>query len=436
MVDCFAMIRRGLVKAIVALSALGGCATPRPGGSTGTPAVTVAARESDAPPPAPPPDETPTLTGLSAEELAAVRPLLVRGPASVVRNPDGGRDARITLLTRTDATPEIVRRVITTPGDYATFMPILRGVDVLSQHGNRTGFRFHVAAPLFDVTALCAMRAASARRVDVDILESEIGPGASRWDLLPDGDGTVVSLSTWGDPSQGHWLLRMVARRSPSAIAGMNISVDTVLALGAVRRAEILSGRSLPVRPAEGAVAAGELAPPEDGPWIALARDAMVVSTRMTPEGSVQQVTVATWAAASPQAVLTRLADVPSYPAVWGSVREVEVLPSAPGAPADSVRFRSVVETPLVRLEGEQRMEREGMVLRHIGLTGDFADAAHRWDVREAPGGGSYVMLTGGADTARAGGITRALMARDPWLMAGFAGSWKIVWLRNALRGM
>jgi hypothetical protein len=190
------------------------------------------------------------------------------------------------------------------------------------------------------------------------------------------------------------------------------------------------------VRPAEGAVAAGELAPPEDGPWIALARDAMVVSTRMTPDGSVQQVTVATWAAASPQAVLTRLADVPSYPAVWGSVREVEVLPSAPGAPADSVRFRSVVETPLVRLEGEQRMEREGNVLRHIGLTGDFADAAHRWDVREAPGGGSYVMLTGGADTARAGGITRALMARDPWLMAGFAGSWKIVWLRNALRGM
>ena len=116
MVDCFAMIRRGLVKAIVALSALGGCATPRPGVSTATPAVTVAARESDAPPPAPPPDETPTLTGLTAEELAALRPLLTRGPASVVRNPDGGRDARITLLTRTDATPETVRRVITTPG--------------------------------------------------------------------------------------------------------------------------------------------------------------------------------------------------------------------------------------------------------------------------------------------------------------------------------
>ena len=421
----------------IALVALGGaCATNRANPAPVSPAAVANVSERDAPPPAPPPDETPTLTGLSPADLEALRPLLTRGPASVVRNPDGGRDARITLVTRTGAAPEFVRRAITTPGEYGTFMPILRGVDVLSQHGNRTGFRFHVAAPMFDVTALCAMREASPRRVDVDIIESEIGPGASRWDILPDGAGTVVALSTWGDPSQGHWLLRLVARRSPAAVAGMNISVDTVLALGAVRRAEINAGQQLPVRPAEGIAPTGELSPPEDGPWLRLARDAMVVSTRLTPEGAVVQVTVAGWTPASPETVMARLRDVPRYAGVWGSVRDVEVLAAQGGDPAGSVRFRSVVETPLVRMEGEQRMQSEGNTLWHIGLSGDFEGASHRWDVRPDPEGGSYVLLTGGADYNRAGSITRALMARDPWLSAGFAGSWKIVWLRNALRGM
>lgn len=431
------MIRRGVVKAVVLGAWVLGCGAAR----TATPGAsqTVAAqglRESDAPPPAPPADDTPALTGLPPADLDALRPLLARGPAFVVRNPDGGRDARITLVARASAPAEAVHRAVTTPGEYPTFMPILRGVDVLSRHGNRTGFRFHVAAPLFDVTALCAMRDASPRRVDVDIIESEVGPGASRWDITPDGDGSVVALSTWGDPSQGHWLLRMVARRSPAAIAGMNISVDTVLGLGAVRRAEILSGRQLPIRPAEGIAPTGELSPPDDGPWTRLARDAMVVSTRLTPEGAVVQVTVATWTAASPETVMARLRGVREYPAVWGSVREVEVLPAEAGDPAGSVRYRSVVETPLVRMEGVQRLEVDGNVARHVGLAGDFADSAHRWDVRADPQGGTLVLLTGGADYNRAGSITRALMARDPWLMAGFAGSWKIVWLRNALRGL
>lgn len=431
------MTCRRLVKAVALMALTTACASARPTASQPAAAsVGVAAREADAPAPQPAPDETPTLTGIAPADLDALRPLLSRGPAFLVRNPDGGRDARITLVTRARASAEEVRRAITTPGEYPTFMPILRSVDVLSQHGNRTGFRFHVAAPLFDVTALCAMRDASARRVDVDIIESEVGPGASRWDILPDEGGSLVALSTWGDPSQGHWLLRMVARRSPAAIAGMNISVDTVLALGAVRRAEIRAGQQLPIRPAEGIAPTGELAPPEDGAWTRLARDAVVISTKLTPEGAVVQVTVAAWTSAAPETVLARLRDVPRYAGVWGSVRDVEVLPAQSGDPAGSVRFRSVVETPLVRMEGEQRMEAEGSVVRHVGLSGDFADAAHRWDVRADPQGGSVVMLTGGADYNRAGSITRALMARDPWLMAGFAGSWKIVWLRNALRGL
>jgi len=79
-----------------------------------------------------------------------------------------------------------------------------------------------------------------------------------------------------------------------------------------------------------------------------------------------------------------------------------------------------------------------GAVATVVGtqVGGDLVGSSHRWDVLADPQGGSFVMLTGGADYNRAGWITRALMVRDPWLMAGFAGSWKIVWLRHLLRGL
>ncbi len=101
------------------------------------------------------------------------------------------------------------------------------------------------------------------------------------------------------------------------------------------------------------------------------------------------------------------------------------------------MRYRVVTETPLVHLEGEQVLRVEGRtVVWQDGRHGRPRGHSHRWDVLDAPGGGSWVLFTGGSDQNRAGRITRALMDRDPWLMAGFAGSWKIVWLRNLLRGL
>ncbi len=431
------MHKARVVKALAALLSLHlGCAsTRRP-----TPASPTAAPTAEGGAPAPASAAVGAVRPLqapSAATLDALRPLLTRGPAFIVRDPDAGRDARITLVTRAAVPLDRVRHVVTTPSEYPTFMPILRTVEILSHHETRTGFRFQVAAPLFNVNALCEMRQVGERRVDVIVTQSETGPGGSRWDLYPDGDGrSIVSLTTWGDPSEGHWLLRQLARRSPSSIAGMNIATDSVLALGAVRRAEILGGRQVPMRPAEGSVPPGELAPPPAGDWVGLAREGTVLSMQLTDEGSIRQVTVAAWTPAEPAAVMARLRDVAAYTRVWGSMREVTLLPRAGDDPEGAVRFHNVVENPLSRLEGDQRARFGDNVVWHEGLSGDFAGAAHRWDVVAQPGGGTVVMLTGGSDYNRAGWITRRLMERDPWLMAGFAGSWKIVWLRNLLRGV
>lgn len=360
-----------------------------------------------------------------------------RGPAVMVRNPDGGANAVITMMYRAHAPMGLMRHTIATPGEYPTFMPILRGVEVLSTHGPRTGFRFDVAAPLFNVSALCELRVVGERRVDVEITESEAGPGASRWDFFPDSENqTTVVLTTWGDPSRGHWLLRSFARRSPAAIAGMNIAVDSVLLLGASRKAEIAAGARLPMRPVRGDAPAGELLPPARGAWERITREATVVSFLMTPEGSTRQVSVAAWTAAAPAVVLARLRDVEHYTRVWGSYREVTRVPSEQGDPEGSVRFRSRAETPLSRLEGVQRLRVEGNTVWTEGVAGDYVGETQRWDLSEDPDGGTVVVLTGGADLTRAGFVTRALVERDPWLVTGFAGSWKIVWLRHLLRGL
>ncbi len=432
------MTGRSAVNAFaVCLGLVGACASTRPTPVTpptsGAAAPEGPAAASEGPVRAP---RAPTLTPLSPAELDALRPLLGRGPAFVVRNPDGGAEARITLLQRSRAPMDRVHHAVSTPGEYPTFMPILRGVDVISSHGSRSAFRFHVAAPLFDVTALCSLHAVSPRRIDVAITESEAGPGGSRWDLSPDGDGSLVAMTTWGDPSQGHWLLRQVARRSPTSIAGMNIAAGSVLGLGASRRAEILAGLATESRPAEGVADPGPLVPPERGPWMELAREASVVSMLLSPDGALRQVTVAAWTPAGAEAVLARLRAVDGYTRVWGSFREVEVLPREADDPPESVRFRSRIETPLSRLEGVQRMRVEGNTVWHEGLTGQFAGGSHRWDVVEGVAGGTVVLLTGGSDLQRAGWITRALIAMDPWLAVGFAGSWKIVWLRNFLRSV
>ncbi|MBL8603936.1 MAG: SRPBCC family protein [Myxococcales bacterium] len=379
----------------------------------------------------------PTLSAPAAADLEALRPLLARGPAFLARDPDAGPNARITLVARTAASPERLRGVIANPAEYPSFMPILNGVEMISTRGSRQAFRFHVAAPVFDVTALCNLHQVSERRVDVAITQSEAGPGVSRWDFNaePDG-GTLFSLATWGDPSQGHWILRQVARRSPTAVAGMNIAVGSVLALGAMRRAEILSGQSLPVRPSEGVADAGPLAPPPPGPWLWLSHEQAVVSMKLRADGAIEQVTVASYTQAAPDLVLRRLREVSNYPRIWGSFRSVDVQPPAAGEGEDNVRFQSHVQTALTRLDGEQRMRVEGNTVWHEGVSGDFAGSSHRWDIVADPAGGTVVLLTGGSDMNRAGTLTRVLIGMDPWLAVGFAGSWKIVWLRNFLRAV
>jgi hypothetical protein len=341
------------------------------------------------------------------------------------------------VLVRARAPLATVHRVIATPEQYRAFMPAITHVDVLSRHGGYVAFRFAVAGVVFDVTTLSALHELSERRIDVAIVQSDIGMGASRWDLVPDGDGTLVALSTWGDPSRGNWMLQQIARRSPAAVASMNISTDLMLALGVARRAEIVSGRALPVRPPARDAAPGVLEPPPPGPWTTLARTAMVGTVSLDPAGAVTQSSIAGWTPATPEAVSRRLADVAGWTSIWRSIRALTVVAQR----ATTVRYHVVNETAMARAEGDEECTVSprpggGFFAALAGVSGDFAGQDHRWDVLPDPAGGAVVVLTGGSEWARTGWIARRLIETDPWLMPGYSVSWKLVWIHPLLSSM
>ncbi len=377
---------------------------------------------------------SPALDPLRPDEIEALRPIARRGAAVLVRNVDSGRDARITVVVRSSAPLQTVHDVIATPEQYPSFMTGITNLQVLSRFQRRIAFRFHVAVSIFDVTTLASLHVVNAQRIDGELLQSDLGPGGLRWDLYPDGDGTLIAYTTWGDPSQANWFLRVLARVSPSTIAGMQLGYDVLLALAAGRRAEIVVGSRLPARPRDRFAATGEIEPPAPGAWTWLTRDAVVGAIALDAAGTITQSTVAMWSATPPPALCARLERIDQYTRWWTPMRDVRVV-SGVGL---TQRFHSVVDTVLFRTEGDQdRVVDVGPFGPRVvwrGVAGDYRGDVQRWDVVAHPQGGSVVMLSGGAEYNRTGMIARALLDRDTWMMPGYSVALKMVFMRGLVR--
>ncbi len=375
----------------------------------------------------------PVLEALSAGELEALRPIAQRGVALIVRDIDAGMRARITVLVRSRAPMATVHRVITRVEEYGTIMDGVRDMEVTSRTSNRVAFRFNVSLAVFDVQTTAMLHVLSPQRINGTLLQSSLGPGGLRWDLYPDGEGTLVAYSTWGDPSQGNWFLRTVARIAPSTIAAMQVSYDTVLALSAARRAEQLAGSAVARRPAERFTATGPLQAPS-GAWVDLGRSVVVGAVSMDDRMVMTQSAIALRVASAPDAVFSRLSDVSQYARLWAPVMQRATVVSDRDGVA---RFRSVVEAPVFHTEGEQDrvLVQEPTGARAVlwrGASGDYRGDVQRYDVRSDGAAGSVVVLTGGADANRAGFMANQLLARDPWMTPGYALAWKMVWLAAA----
>jgi ribosome-associated toxin RatA of RatAB toxin-antitoxin module len=371
-------------------------------------------------------------------ELVALRPVAERGAAGLVDYPDAGPGARITVAVPVAAPLAQVRHALLDAERWPEYMPALRSVALLSRRGRRAAFRFEVAASLLDVTATTSLVEVGERRVDFSVLESDFGVAAARWDLLDDGPGrTLLVITTWSDPSQGHWLLRQASRANLTSIAGMNVAVDLVLALSVARRAMSLAGVAMPARPARTSAPPDELAPPAAGPWFDLAsgpRRYYVYSFALAPDGAVAQATVMhqTWGRAD--VLQSRIDDVARYRDVVPGVRASE---PAGDATEDTARAQLTLSSPFDSADGVMARRRVAPgVVTLEGESGSLAPVRWRWDVIRDAQRGTIVELTSAVNESLASTIVRAAAGREPYLHAGLAALRELVWLRYMLAGL
>lgn len=379
---------------------------------------------------------SPRIEALGPDTVAALTGLSAPGAAALVFFPDGGPQARTTVAVRVEAPAAVVRRALLDAGRWPEFMPALSRVEQTARFGRRAAYRFDVAAGLLTVHATTAITERSARRIDLDVDASDFGPAGARWELIPQGPAhTLLVLTSWSDPAQGHWLFRQAASSDPSATAGMNVAVDLTLALSLARRARALAGAPTPARPEPWTDDGGALAAPTPGPWMALHPRYYTMVFALTPDGAVRAVNVTgqTWGSAAE--VLARVRDVSRYRDHLPGVRASSwTAPSAGDAPA---RAHLLLRTPFEAGEGdvERRLEGPGTVYIE-GRSGELAGSRWRWDVTADPARGTFLSLTGVPSAATATLLTRAVSAREPFLVPGATALRQLVWLRGMLAGV
>jgi hypothetical protein len=368
------------------------------------------------------------------DELQLLRPLADGGAAALVYYPDAGPGARITVIVPVAAPLMAVRRALLEAERWPEFIPALRTVTLLSRHGRRTAYRFEVSASLLDMSAVTTLTDVNERRVDFTVQESDFGVAAARWDLLDDGPGRTLLVTTnWSDPSQGHWLLRRTARSNLTATAGMNVAVDLILALSVGRRALDLAGVPTPPRPLHGVVSPTSLTPPPRGPWESLVNDPKryyLFAFRLTEDGAVSQMSVMhhTWGRAD--ALEARLVEIAGYG---------NHLPGVRATPINGATDRAeiVVSTPLDSASGTliQRRDASGAILLE-GHGGALEGAHWRWDITRTEGRGTLLTLTGNVHESMASTLVRAAAGREPYLYAGVAALRELMWMRYMLAGI
>jgi hypothetical protein len=370
----------------------------------------------------------PLLGAPDAGTRAALSALAEAGAVVLVDDMDAGPNAKVTVLCKVSSTIDQVRSVIATPERYGDFMTVLRDVSIDSRRGAMVGFRFRAVASIFDLETCASLRVIHARRVDVAIVRSDLGPGAARWDLFEDpSGGTLVSCSSWGDPSRGHWLFRQVASRGGAAVAMMTAAVSLLLSLSLVRRLGATRGASVsapqpslsPLSPLPAAARA-----------LVGARGA-VGAVSLSSSGAVLQATSAVSATGTPADFARWIEDPARYSEVWRALRNVRVL----GRSAEGVRFSSEIDAAVARSSGVRllRVERDGAAVsaRWIGVDGDERGREQRWDAFALEPRRVAVCATVRDEVERVGFPLRATLDREPALRAGFAFGLSVIWARS-----
>lgn len=366
----------------------------------------------------------PVLGAPDAATRARLRALADAGAVVLIDDMDAGTSAKVTVLCRVPAPIDEVRAVIAAPERYGEFMSVLRDVGVDSRRGSMVGFHFRAVASIFELDTFASLRTINARRIDVAIVRSDLGPGAARWDLFEDpAGGTLISCSCWGDPSRGHWLFRNIASRSNAAVAMMTSAVGLLLSLSLARRLR----RTLPNPPS---VREPLVALPTDLRSLVTARG-VVGAIALRPDGSLVQASSCVAAPGTTDRAAAWLSDPARYPQIWRSLRNLRVQSRT----AQGVRFSADLEAGVTRSSGTRllttRRSADEFTAHWTGEDGDERGHELRWDASNTAPSTVALCASVRDEVSRIGFPLRSTLDRDLALRAGLGFGLSVVWARS-----
>src|SRR5439155_19125606 len=118
--------------------------------------------------------------------------LLERGTLALFRTA-AGRISDLSLVTRTDARPEVTIPVAGDPTQWSQFVPIMKRSTPLGAKNGLAGVELEQSAPLMSWTSTWAFRAVG-MAADLFAVGGDLHGGRIRWDVRPLGTRTELVM--------------------------------------------------------------------------------------------------------------------------------------------------------------------------------------------------------------------------------------------------
>ncbi|HEX6241727.1 MAG TPA: SRPBCC family protein, partial [Polyangiales bacterium] len=194
------------------------------------------------------------LEGIDDKERTLLAPYLERGPVGLVELATGDTLPAVSIATYVEAPADLAARVIATPAEYPKFMRTLDHVDVLSQSGTQTAYKWTWQTGMLflegenRMTALAPPKGKPqlGHRISVKSERGQLGEGRLLWRVVPvSAQRSLVTLSMRVDMRDANFVMRQLDAAAKSVNRSVNIALCYVMLLGAKRESERQSGKAL-----------------------------------------------------------------------------------------------------------------------------------------------------------------------------------------------
>jgi hypothetical protein len=373
------------------------------------------------------------LEALDDEERALLAPLLERGPVALVELVKNDTLPSVLVATYVNAPADLVAKVIGQPADYPKFMRTLDHVEVLSQSGAQTAYKWSWQAGVFFLEGENRMTAFPppeghpelGHRISIKSERGQLGEGRLLWRVFPAGEKrSLMMLAMRVDMREANFVMRQLEAAARSVNRSVNLALCYVMALGTQREAERRAGTS-PKLSSQVA-----FSPPEvDLPKLKkLLGRADLLLMELTPQG-LGKLSILGRTGMPPGALKPVMTDPESFgkALVPGSYTRV-----TKRAGTDKT-FEWGINLPLIGTSGTMDMREQGPTLSIDAVDGALKGGKWRFETPTLPGGEAVVVGYSVFDITKTTWLIEKLAGMDPYMGHGLAAASQVMMLR-ALR--